>query len=55
MLLAVQLPAWLSFFSLGWFLFHAVVIATVFFLGVQSGRRLQQQEQQAAPVKPPEA
>ena len=54
MLLAVQLPKWLSFLSLGWFLLHAVLIAAAFFLGVHTGSRLRPKSGPQPPVSQPE-
>jgi hypothetical protein len=55
MLLVFQLPAWISFLSLGWFIWHALAISTVFYLGVQTGRRYRPQAGSGAPVEPPKA
>ncbi len=50
MLLAVQLPAWLSFLSLGWCIVHALAIALVFYLGVRTGLKLRTPAGKAPPA-----
>jgi hypothetical protein len=52
MLLAMELPSWLEFLGLGWFIWHALAVAGVYYLGVLAGRRYERQQAGRQASKP---